>query len=41
MGLNCRADFTKAAILFQQPYHEQPIKWYYGFASNGRRRKRC
>jgi len=34
VGLNCKADFTKAAILFQQPFHEQPVKWYYGFAAN-------
>ncbi len=34
VGFNCKADFTKAAILFQQPYHEQPVTWYYGFASN-------
>ena len=29
VGLNFKADFAKAAILFQQPYHEQPIKWQY------------
>ena len=34
VGLNCKADFTKAAILFQQPFHEQPVKWYYGFETN-------
>ena len=34
VGLNCKADFTKAAILFQQPFHDQPVKWYYGFATN-------
>ena len=34
VGLNYKADFTKAAILFQQPFHEQPVKWYYGFAPN-------
>jgi hypothetical protein len=34
VGFNCKADFTKAAILFQQPYHEQPVTWYYGFATN-------
>jgi hypothetical protein len=30
VGLNLKADFANAAILFQQPHHEQPIKWYYG-----------
>jgi hypothetical protein len=30
VGLNCRADFADAAILFQQPHREQPIKWHYG-----------
>jgi len=30
VGLNLNADFTHAAILFQQPYHEQAIKWLYG-----------
>ena len=30
VGINWKADFTDAAILFQQPNHEQPIKWYYG-----------
>ncbi len=29
VGINFKADTTKAAILFQQPYHEQPIKWIY------------
>jgi hypothetical protein len=29
VGLNCKADFADAAILFQQPYREQPIKWHY------------
>jgi hypothetical protein len=29
IGLNLKADFAKAAILFQQPHHEQPIKWHY------------
>lgn len=33
VGLNLKADFAKAAILFQQPYHEQPIHWHYGHAS--------
>ena len=30
IGLNFKADFARAAILFQQPYHEQPIQWFYG-----------
>ncbi|HOS43839.1 MAG TPA: hypothetical protein PK794_09135, partial [Armatimonadota bacterium] len=30
VGLNLEGDFTNAAILFQQPYHEQPLKWLYG-----------
>ncbi|MBL8825499.1 MAG: hypothetical protein JNM18_00850 [Planctomycetaceae bacterium] len=30
VGLNFKADFAKAAILFQQPYHEQSIHWHYG-----------
>ena len=30
VGINCQADFADAAILFQQPHHEQPIKWHYG-----------
>lgn len=29
VGLNLAADFTKAAILFQQPYHDQPMTWQY------------
>ncbi len=29
VGLNLKADFANAAILFQQPYREQPIKWHY------------
>src|SRR5262249_18771600 len=29
VGLNCKADFADAAILFQQPNREQPIKWHY------------
>lgn len=33
VGLNLKADFAKAAILFQQPYHEQPIHWHYGQAA--------
>jgi hypothetical protein len=32
VGLNCKADFSDAAILFQQPHAEQPIKWHYGQA---------
>ncbi|MCE9608557.1 MAG: hypothetical protein K8U03_27035 [Planctomycetia bacterium] len=30
IGLNFKADFAKAAILFQQPHHVQPIQWFYG-----------
>ena len=30
VGINCQADFADAAILFQQPHREQPIKWHYG-----------
>ena len=30
VGLNFEADVAQAAILFQQPNHEQPIKWHYG-----------
>ena len=30
VGLECNADFADAAILFKQPYREQPLKWYYG-----------
>jgi hypothetical protein len=29
IGLNFKADFAKAAILFQQPHHAQPIQWFY------------
>ncbi len=29
VGLNCKADFGEAAILFNQPNREQPIKWHY------------
>jgi hypothetical protein len=29
VGINCKADFSNAAILFNQPTHEQPIKWLY------------
>jgi len=29
VGINCKADFADAAILFQQPNREQPIKWRY------------
>lgn len=29
VGINCRADFAEAAILFQQPFREQPIRWHY------------
>ncbi len=30
VGLNFNADFARAAILFQQPHHEQAIHWHYG-----------
>ena len=30
VGINWKADFANAAILFQQPNHEQPMKWLYG-----------
>ncbi|WP_254511272.1 hypothetical protein [Anatilimnocola floriformis] len=30
VGLNFKADFANAALLFQQPNREQPIKWQYG-----------
>lgn len=30
VGLNLKADFAQAAILFQQPNREQPIQWQYG-----------
>ncbi len=29
VGLNFKGDFANAAILFQQKYREQPIKWHY------------
>ncbi|MBI2191012.1 MAG: hypothetical protein HYU36_03370 [Planctomycetes bacterium] len=29
VGIDCKADFADAAILFEQPYREQPIKWRY------------
>ena len=32
VGLNLKADFADAAILFHQPNREQPIKWRYGQA---------
>lgn len=32
VGLNMKADFADAAILFHQPNREQPIKWHYGHA---------
>ena len=28
--MNFKADFANAALLFQQPNREQPIKWHYG-----------
>ena len=33
VGLNFKADFAKAAILFNQPFHEQVIQWHYGMKS--------
>lgn len=30
VGLNFKADFARAAILFHQPNREQPIQWFYG-----------
>ena len=30
VGINFMADTAKAAILFQQPNREQPIRWHYG-----------
>jgi hypothetical protein len=35
VGINCQADFSNAAILFQQPNREQPIKWHYGAREQG------
>jgi hypothetical protein len=32
VGFNLKADFANAAILFNQPNREQPIKWLYGQA---------
>jgi hypothetical protein len=29
VGLNLKADFATAAILFQQPHRDQPIRWHY------------
>ncbi|MCX5660557.1 MAG: hypothetical protein NTW19_12660 [Planctomycetota bacterium] len=36
VGFNFKADFTNAALLFQQPNHEQPIRWYYGTREPGK-----
>ena len=36
VGLNYQADVANAAILFQQPRREQPIKWYYGKREPGK-----
>ena len=36
VGIDCRADFADAAILFRQPNHEQPIKWHYGERETGK-----
>ncbi|MHB9134258.1 MAG: hypothetical protein ACYDBB_24575 [Armatimonadota bacterium] len=35
-GINFNADFTNAALLFQQPYHDQVIKWLYGKREAGK-----
>jgi len=32
VGINCGADFADAAVLFQQPHAEQPVKWHYAHA---------
>ncbi|MEI8063216.1 MAG: hypothetical protein WCH84_04035, partial [Verrucomicrobiota bacterium] len=35
IGISFGADTANAAILFTQPYHVQPLKWfYYGIESN-------
>ena len=34
-GLNFIGDFANAGILFQQPNHEQSIRWYYGTREQG------
>ena len=39
VGLNFMADSTDASVLFQQPYHEQPMKWYYRAATNAPRQE--
>jgi hypothetical protein len=36
VGINFNSDFANAGILFQQPYLEQPIKWYYGTREPGK-----
>ncbi|NDC62997.1 MAG: hypothetical protein EBZ59_03210 [Planctomycetia bacterium] len=36
VGLNLQGDFANAAILFQQPNREQPIKWHYGTREQGK-----
>jgi len=41
IGIDCRADFADAAILFRQPYAEQPIKWEYGEREVGKPVKRA
>ncbi|MEI7435216.1 MAG: hypothetical protein WCL16_00240 [bacterium] len=33
-GIRFGADTADAAILFAQPFHLQPVKWYYGIESN-------
>ena len=41
VGIDCRADFADAAILFRQRYEEQPIKWEYGERETGKPVKRA
>ncbi|OPZ83251.1 MAG: hypothetical protein BWY76_02362 [bacterium ADurb.Bin429] len=36
VGINMRADVTRAAILFEQPHHDQPLKWLYGKRETGK-----
>ncbi|MEI8062496.1 MAG: hypothetical protein WCH84_00360 [Verrucomicrobiota bacterium] len=34
IGIRFGADTADAAILFTQPHHEQPLKWYYDITTN-------
>ncbi len=36
VGINFAADVTNAALLFKQPYREQPIKWLFGPVTKGK-----